>query len=150
LAIFSPRWQRAFKAPREKDEHGIYKVFAKTLGPIDQAVLGGYRHEFGSLLSVEGDAEFRALPADWRDLVLHLVAAHHGHARPVIETSGCEDGPPSLLEERARAVTLRFARLQKHWGPWGLSWWEALMRAADQQASRDNDKGNTLSAGDSV
>jgi CRISPR-associated endonuclease/helicase Cas3 len=144
----SPRWQRAFKAPREKDEHGAYKVFAKTRGPIDQAVLGGYRHEFGSLPAVEGNAEFKALPADWRDLVLHLVAAHHGQGRPEIETSGCEDGPPSLLEERARAITLRFARLQKCWGPWGLSWWEALMRAADQQASRDNEDGKTPSARD--
>ncbi len=144
----SPRWQRAFKAPREKDEHGAYKVFAKTRGPIDQAVLGGYRHEFGSLPAVEANAEFKALPADWRDLVLHLVAAHHGQGRPEIGTSGCEDGPPSLLEERARAVALRFARLQKLWGPWGLSWWEALMRAADQQASRDNEEGKTASAGD--
>jgi len=146
----SPRWQRAFKAPREKDEHGAYKVFAKTRGPIDQAVLGGYRHEFGSLRSVEGNSEFKALPAEWRDLVLHLVAAHHGQARPVIETSGFDDGPPSLLGERALAVTLRFAHLQKHWGPWGLSWWEALLRAADQQASRDNDEGKTLSGGDGV
>jgi CRISPR-associated endonuclease/helicase Cas3 len=111
-------------------------------------VLGGYRHEFGSLPAVEGNAEFKALPADWRDLVLHLVAAHHGQGRPEIETSGCEDGPPSVLEERARAVTLRFARLQKCWGPWGLSWWEALMRAADQQASRDNEDGKTPSARD--
>jgi CRISPR-associated endonuclease/helicase Cas3 len=34
---------------------------------------------------------------------------------------------------------LRFARLQRRWGPWGLVWWESLLRAADQQASRDND-----------
>jgi CRISPR-associated endonuclease/helicase Cas3 len=141
----APRWQRAFKAPREKDERGAYKVFAKTSGPIDQAILGGYRHEFGSLPCVEENAEFKALPDDWRELVLHLVAAHHGQARPVIETRGCEDGPPSLLEERARAVALRFARLQKRWGPWGLAWWEALMRAADQQASRDNEAGETPS-----
>jgi CRISPR-associated endonuclease/helicase Cas3 len=45
-----------------------------------------------------------------------------------------------MLEERTREVALRFARLQKRWGPWGLAWWEALLRAADVQASRDNDK----------
>ena len=71
-----------------------------------------------------------------------LVAAHHGWARPVISTSGSDD-PPSVLEERARDVTLRFARLQKQWGPWGLAWLEALLRAADQQASRDNDAGES-------
>jgi CRISPR-associated endonuclease/helicase Cas3 len=142
----SPRWQQAFNAPRVKDDHGTYKVFAKTRGPIDQAILRGYRHEFGSLPSVEGNAEFKRLPDGWRELVLHLVAAHHGQARPLIETRGCEDGPPSLLEARARDVALRFARLQKRWGPWGLAWWEALMRAADQQASRDNKEGQAPSS----
>jgi CRISPR-associated endonuclease/helicase Cas3 len=79
------------------------------------------------------------LPEAWRDLVLHLVAAHHGGARPLISTQGCEDAPPSALEDRARDVALRFARLQKDWSPWGLAWWEALLRAADQEASRDNE-----------
>jgi CRISPR-associated endonuclease/helicase Cas3 len=54
-------------------------------------------------------------------------------------TTGCEDAPPSTLEGRGRDVALRFARLQKRWGPWGLAWWESLLRAADQQASREND-----------
>jgi CRISPR-associated endonuclease/helicase Cas3 len=133
------RWQRAFKAARDAQRFGLVGPLAKTRGPIDQAVLGGYRHELGSLPYLEQDAAFKALPDDWRELVLHLVAAHHGRARPVIETRGCEDGPPSLLEESACAIALRFARLQKRWGPWGLAWWEALMRAADQQASREED-----------
>jgi CRISPR-associated endonuclease/helicase Cas3 len=126
------RWQRAFNAPRGK-------VFAKTKGPLNQALLDGYRHEFGSLPRAEADTAFQALPPEMRELVLHLIAAHHGQARPVISTRSCEDAPPSALEERARDVALRFARLQTLWGPWGLAWWEALLRAADQQASRDND-----------
>jgi CRISPR-associated endonuclease/helicase Cas3 len=89
---------------------------------------------------VDRDPEFKNLPQDLQDLVLHLVAAHHGRARPLIETSGCDDAPPSALEVRARDVALRFARLQKVWGPWGLAWLEALLRAADQQASRENDQ----------
>jgi CRISPR-associated endonuclease/helicase Cas3 len=129
------RWQRAFTAPC------LDVAWAKTLGPINFAILDGYRHEFGSLRHVEENLDFRALPDDWQELVLHLVAAHHGQARPLIETRGCEDGPPSLLRERARGVAIRFARLQKRWGPWGLAWWEALLRAADQQASRDNEEG---------
>ncbi|MGQ0445242.1 MAG: type I-G CRISPR-associated helicase/endonuclease Cas3g [Beijerinckiaceae bacterium] len=140
------RWQRAFRAPHEKDVAGAYKIFAKTRGPINQQILDGYRHEFGSLPYAEAHPRFKALPEDWRDLVLHLIAAHHGRARPLIATRGCEDAPPSALDERAREVALRFARLQKRWGPWGLAWWEALLRAADQQASRDNDKGEDLGA----
>ena len=126
-------WQRAFNAPDSRT------VYAKTKGPLNQALLNGYRHEFGSLPYAQVDAGLKSLPPDMQDLVLHLIAAHHGQARPVISTKSCEDAPPSALEERARDVALRFARLQKRWGPWGLSWWEALLRAADQQASRDND-----------
>jgi CRISPR-associated endonuclease/helicase Cas3 len=135
------RWQRAFKAARDARRCGLSEPLAKTRGPIDQALLDGYRHEFGSLRHVEENAEFNRLPGEWHDLVLHLVAAHHGFARPVINTRGCDDGPPSSLEERARDGALRFARLQKQWGPWGLAWLEALLRAADAQASRDNDEG---------
>ena len=127
------RWQRAFNAPRDG------KDYAKTKGPINRG-LEEYRHEFGSLPCAEGDEKFKALPPDLQKLALHLVAAHHGWARPVIPTSGSDD-PPSVLEERARDVALRFARLQKRWGPWGLAWCESLLRAADQQASRDNDVG---------
>jgi CRISPR-associated endonuclease/helicase Cas3 len=127
------RWQRAFNAPPTGE------VYAKTKGPIRLALLDGYRHEFGSLPCVERDAEFAALPPPLQDLVLHIVAAHHGRARPLIGTKGCEDAPPSVLAGRARDVALRFARLQREWGPWGLAWWEALLRAADQQASGEND-----------
>jgi len=126
------RWQRAFHAPKD----GVY---AKTEGPIDYRLLDGYRHELGSLLRVENDERILKLSDGHRDLVLHLIAAHHGFARPVIGTSGCEDGPPSVLEQKVAEIALRFARLQARWGPWGLAWWEALLRAADQQASRDND-----------
>ena len=142
----APNWQRAFEAPREWDEGGARKIFAKTPGPIRQKILNGYRHEFGSLPYVEAQDCFNALPEDWRDLVLHLIAAHHGQARPVIATSGCPDAPGSALDERAEAVALRFARLQRRWGPWGLAWWEALLRAADQQASRDYEASGDNSA----
>lgn len=138
------RWQRAFNALRDG------KVYAKTKGPLNLALLDGYRHEFGSLPLAGRDREFQDLSSDMQDLVLHLIAAHHGQARPVISTKSCEDAPPSALEKRARDVALRFARLQKRWGPWGLSWWEALLRAADQQASRDNDARDTAKAGEGV
>jgi CRISPR-associated endonuclease/helicase Cas3 len=134
------RWQRAFRAAEDvKKYDGLAEPLAKTHGPIDYAVLNGYRHEFGSIPVIESAPAFQALPADWRDLVLHIVAAHHGYARPTIDISGCDDGPPSMQQERARAVALRFARLQKRWGPWGLAWWESLLRAGDGQASAEND-----------
>ena len=127
------RWQRAAQVPADG------KCYAKTDRRMNTKLLDGYRHEFGSLPYAEEDAGFRALPNHLQELALHLVAAHHGWARPVISTGGC-DVPPAVSENRARDIALRFARLQKRWGPWGLAWWEALLRAADQQASRDNDE----------
>lgn len=132
----SSRWQRAFNAPLDG------AIYAKTLGPINHRLLDGYRHEFGSLLHVERDSELTDLEPDDQDLVLHLIAAHHGKARPTIEVHSCEAAPPSVLESRACQVALRFARLQRRWGPWGLAWWEAILRAADQQASRNKERGD--------
>ena len=121
------RWQNAMKAPKDG------RPYAKTNGGGNWRLLEGYRHEFGSLLEAErGD-----LPESTRDLILHLIAAHHGNARPLISSAGCDDGPPSLLESKAGDAALRFARLQKHYGPWGLAWREAILRAADQAASRE-------------
>lgn len=126
------RWQRAFNAP----DTGI---FAKTCGPVNVAMLEGYRHEFRSMRDAKGDATFKELPSALQELCLHLIAAHHGYARPVIGTGGWDDEPPTRLEGLAREVAERFARLQQEWGPWGLAWWESLLRAVDAQASREND-----------
>lgn len=125
------KWQDAFSAPREG------RPFAKTRGPINQALLDGYRHEFASVAAAAKDAALGALSPELRELALHLITAHHGFGRPVISPRGCPDAPPSILEDRAREAALRFARLQRRWGPWGLAWWESLLRAADQHASRD-------------
>jgi len=129
-------WQDAFHT------RSTGRPYAKTGSrrPPAYRILNGYRHEFGSLGYVENDAAFQMLPLESQELLLHLVAAHHGRARPVIETDNCEGAPPSVLESRAREVALRFAKLQERYGPWGLAWLEALLRAADQQASRALDK----------
>src|SRR5262249_21142324 len=97
------RWQRAFRAPEDKRPLG-----ETTSRPI-QSVLARYRHELGSLPYAERDSRVVALSPEDRDLVLHLIAAHHGFARPILRTDGCDDAPPSALVERARAVALRFA-----------------------------------------
>jgi CRISPR-associated endonuclease/helicase Cas3 len=121
-------WQTAMGAPRDG------RPFAKTDGRrADVTALGGYRHEFGSLRDAEAvlsGIEDEGL----RDLARHLIAAHHGFARPVIPPIDPAD-PPSLVSSRSQAAALRFAKLQSEWGPWGLAWWESLLRAADWAAS---------------
>ena len=122
-------WQRAAGASPEGP------ALAKSpRGRLRPEWLGGYRHEFGSLLDAE-----RALSADvpHRDLVLHLVAAHHGWARPGFpDRKQWDPESPSRVNERcARRAARRFARLQARHGPWRLAWLEALVKAADAYVS---------------
>lgn len=129
-------WQIAMGKPPRAGEPPYAKTDGKGAQPKRLRMNGGvFRHEFASLALTENDEALAKLPEQARDLALHLIVAHHGFARPVIFAFDPE-APPSLTEERAREVALRYARLQKRWGPWGLAWWEALLRAADQQASR--------------
>ena len=131
-------WQQGFNAPPDWREGGAY---AKTTSSPNVRRLNGFRHELKSAVDAEregldgidrGDARFA--------LALHLIAAHHGHARPAIRVRGYDERPPSEAEANAMAIALRFGRLQRDWGAWGLAWWEALLRAADQAASRRLEK----------
>ena len=96
-----------------------------------------YRHEFGSLVDVEAQADFLDLSDEQKDFVLHLIASHHGYSRPhfpadlVIDPeAGGKD-----LEALAAQIPTRFARLQRKYGRWGLAYLESLLRAADYAAS---------------
>jgi len=126
-------WQTAMNAPQTG------RPYAKTIGGGNPKSLAGYRHEFGSLADIADNVELNALPTELQDLALHLIASHHGYACPVI-TPIDPNAPPSILGERAQQAALRFARLQRQWGPWGLAWWEAVFRAADHRASQISDE----------
>lgn len=96
-----------------------------------------YRHEFGSLIDIAADAEFLALTEDEKDLALHLIAAHHGRARPHFPAEEATDPDAAFATVRDLSVTvpLRFARLQRRFGRWGLAYLESILRAADYSAS---------------
>jgi len=130
------QWQDAMNAPLAG------RPFAKTQGGGNPRLLNGYRHEFGSLGDVESSRELAALPEALQELALHLIASHHGSARPIIPAIDPRT-LPSMLTDRAREAALRFAKLQREWGPWGLAWWEAIFRAADWRASARLDAQST-------
>ena len=105
--------------------------------------LNSYRHEFGSLLDVTAEAEFRELSVDLQELVLHLIAAHHGRARPHFPEDEAFDHEPKGRDVpgTAAAVPGRFAKLQRKYGRWGLAYLESLVRAADILASQKAEGG---------
>jgi CRISPR-associated endonuclease/helicase Cas3 len=114
----------------------------------------GFRHEFLSFQLVE---RYAALSAGEHaaDLVLHLVASHHGHARPFAPVapdpdppavSGRHDGIVIALDAADRkrfvephsigsGISDRFWRLTRRYGWWGLAYLEAVLRLADWYGS---------------
>jgi CRISPR-associated endonuclease/helicase Cas3 len=114
----------------------LSRPLAKSRSYLHPRALGGYRHEFGSLLDALADEGLRRCPE--RDLVLHLVAAHHGWARPHFESKAF-DGTYATGENRHSAweAMRRFEQLQQRFGRWGLAWLESLLRSADILASRE-------------
>ena len=130
-------WQRAAGAPTDGPP-----LAKSTKGRLRSWMLRGYRHEFGSLVEAE-----REIPVDApdRDLVLHLIAAHHGWARPGFPNPGQwdPDVPAELNRKLAIEAANRFARLQAKYGPWRLAWLEALLKAADAHASSAPGRGGT-------
>jgi len=96
-----------------------------------------YRHEFGSLVDAQDEPEFQRLNDEMRDVVLHLIAAHHGRGRPHFPPEEAFNWEPngSGLAGITAEVPRRFARLQRKYGRWGLAYLESLVRAADYAAS---------------
>jgi len=125
-------WQRSIG---NIDPGHILAKSGPGMRPLDG--LTRYRHEFGSLFDVADDEEFKQLDLESRDLVLHLIAAHHGRARPhfPLEEAFDPDNRSCSVRDVAVAVPQRFARLQRYYGRWGLAWLESLVRAADAMAS---------------
>ncbi len=124
-----PVWQRYAR------NDSSAKPLAKSDRYRHARALGGYRHEFGSLLDAMRDSEIENHRE--RDLVLHLIAAHHGWARPYFEPRSSDHLHTTAENEQAAVeVIQRFGRLQLRFGRWGLAWIESLLRCADIAASK--------------
>ena len=126
-------WQRSIGNPDPK------KPLAKSGNLAGLRWRTGYRHEFGSLSDVRSMAGFGELTDDERELVLHLIAAHHGRGRPHFPAEEAFDlnGDEEASRRLALEVPLRYAALQRKHGRWRLAMWESILRAADYLASEE-------------
>ena len=117
-------WQRCMHVPEED------RPLAKTGKRAKPLPLGGFRHELASVVECSKKEEVNRHKE--RDLILHLIAAHHGWARPCFKPGALLEGGTAgeLLD-----VMQRYASLQRRFGPWGLAWLEGLLRGADWEAS---------------
>ena len=111
--------------PLAKTSHGRFKY----------RLTGGYRHEFGSLLELTREV---GDPLPDRDLVLHLVAAHHGYARPSFPPRAWDRAYSWSESAQASTESLRrFARLTERYRWYVLAYLESLLKAADALGSRE-------------
>jgi CRISPR-associated endonuclease/helicase Cas3 len=109
----------------------------------------GYRHELLSVDMISRNESALAAAHD-RDLVLHLVASHHGYCRPFappvdaiedievqLDHDGCtlKGATRHQLAKLDSGIADRYWKLVEKYGWWGLCWLESIIRLADHRAS---------------
>jgi CRISPR-associated endonuclease/helicase Cas3 len=124
-------WQRAAGNLRTDGTLEKGKAVAKPVKVMQGRMLGGFRHEMASLRYADQLLREDNCSVDLRDLVLHLLAAHHGYARPCFEKRAYDRNHLTDSERIALESARRFARLQERFGAWGLAYLESILRAAD-------------------
>ncbi len=157
MAWMQPKlWAKSARGPAARRVPSATEAPARNIDS-DQLPIG-FRHE---MLSLDFAQQLKHdLNADSVEVMLHAIAAHHGHARPfapvVFEetplTVSLEKLFPSSNAELDASISTahgqrlpahrldsgiseRFWKLNRRFGWWGLAWLESTLRLADWVAS---------------
>ena len=110
----------------------------------------GGRHELLSVRMAENAQTLLPQDTGLRQLVLHMIASHHGHCRPfapVVDDKVTVSSEYELAGERIQwcgptdlesldsGVAERYWWLVRRYGWWGVAWLEGLLRLADWRRS---------------
>jgi CRISPR-associated endonuclease/helicase Cas3 len=169
-----PRFQLLLRAGDEvefyKDERPWAKSIMRSGAKRAQALArrlskypDGARHEVQSLAMIERMRDIVATKAHDLELVLHLVASHHGYCRPfappipdpepvdvtLIAHSSAQFGRIDFaatssdhqLYRLDSLIADRFWSLLERYDWFGLCWLEAILRLADHRASEAEEAG---------
>ncbi len=120
----------------------------------------GARHELSSVSLLQKGVGLLAESGD-PELVLHLVASHHGWCRPFAPTVEDPEPVDMTLDADGIRITVsskhdlaaldsgiadRFWRLTQRYGWFGLAWLEAILRLADHRRSEEEQNQTSASS----
>ena len=125
------------------------ELLAKSIIPVTQKseYPPHMRHEAASVALLQSDPHALKDARD-PDLVLHLIAAHHGYARPLPQIIP-DSNPQTIRYDRmqidsdlsstpaAVETSNRFNKMIRRYGIYGLAWLEAILRLADHRQSEE-------------
>jgi CRISPR-associated endonuclease/helicase Cas3 len=158
LGKADPRFQRMLRAESPAGDGLLAKsgLAASNYRGRRRALLAsgypsGTRHELASVALVANQGWLRDQAHDL-DLVLHLIASHHGYARPFLPVPATASPVEITVIHRGYTLSTtsdhglvspgggvpdRFWRCVRRYGWHGLAWLEALLRLADHRASEE-------------
>lgn len=152
LGKIDPRFQRWLDPDGRSDGAALAKSSTAPARRTASRVAAGWprggRHELLSArLLTAWIAAHGPLTVD-DDLLVHLVASHHGHGRPAVSAVADPHAPAVRGTIANHSVVVsgdlslpdwsqpaRFRRLNERYGYWGLALLEAVVRQADHAAS---------------